>query len=322
MSEDFRPSTRQLLQLVGWDKQHRPNPAHWLYTIAQQENNELHDVAIHIGNRIFSEVDRHRYDDGTWPIDSATIDALRAALADHRTGYAGYELAYLLLRAGIEDPEVMERLHPWDRLIFRWRDDGLKAADVGAMLRAAGASAGLDPDELVMIDGWIAQPITALNDWHPLLDALFGIGQRVVLANIKDSAQAQHDKLLRELLAQAIPSVPVDEVSQNGISEWVDWIDPNGELIKNARHEEWVTVKFSHAGRPHEFRFEGNGPSLNIAAVVKEVDLLLADLGRQDRVFQFMQQRSYVPVHMFLVADATRFGMAAERLGLPLTTPS
>jgi len=60
---------------------------------------------------------------------------------------------------------------------------------------------------------------------------------------------------------------------------------------------------------------------VNIRAVVAEVDRLLADLGRPERVFEFRQQRGGLPVDLFLLADATLFEAAAKRLHLPLIEP-
>jgi hypothetical protein len=323
---EFRPSTRELFRLAGRDEP-RPKKAQYLADerrdVAWQENYQLHSVALYMASRTFlglaQEDDDRRYNDGTWPLDGAIVTALRIALAEHPEGSAGHDLAYLLLRAGIEDREVMDRLHPWDRLVFHWRDSGMRAADVLATLRAAGVCDDLDPHELAMIDAWIAEPISALDDWYPLLEALFGLQRRLVVAAVKDPDTAQHDKLLRELLSRAVPPVNVEGVSQSQTWEPADWVGPDRQA--HVVDREWVSVRFHHAGSERELRFEGNGPCPNIRAVVSEVDRLLAGLGRRERVFELRQQRLTLPVHLFLVADADLFEAAAKRLHLPLIEP-
>jgi hypothetical protein len=165
-----------------------------------EDNYQVHSVALYIGSSSFLGLDPkkdfQRFDNGTWPLDGAMVAALREALAEHPTGYASHSLACVLVRTGAEDREVMEHLHPWDRLMFRWREAGLNAAEIVATLRAADCCDELDPTQLAMIDGWIAQPIS---------EALFGLKRRLVLATVKDPDVAQHDKLLRELLAKAVP---------------------------------------------------------------------------------------------------------------------
>jgi hypothetical protein len=341
MSDDFKPSTRKLITAMGWESER--------FKSVEDENYLLHRIVIDVSNRIYAALGEERFRNGDWPVDPGLVDAAREALTDHPQGYAGEDLAYLLVRAGTSDPEVLGRLHPCDRLIFRWNEQRLKASDVAAVLREGGVCDAIAAADLTRIDAWIAQPLTALGDFDVIVHALFDWQHRVVHACVRDPGyELPHDELFRQLLASAVPPVAIEEVMQRaasaaeslidvtemasltmrvGESERTFRIEDDAQLAREGvrvyEHDGRGIVRFMYGGRPHGFLFEGKGTWMDVSSVLKAVDGFMAGLGRPDRAFQFAGPRGENgewPI--FLVADPARFAPAAARLGLPVSRAS
>ncbi len=341
MSNDFKPSTRKLITAMGWETER--------FKSVEQEDYLLHRVVIDVSNRTYVALGQERHRSSVWPVDPGLVAALREALPDHPQGYAGEDLAFLLVRAGVSDQEVLESLHPWDRLIFHWIEQGLTASDVAGVLREAAVIDEIAEADLARIDAWIAQPLTALADIDQMVHALFDRERRVVHACVRDPGfELPHDQLFRQLLASAVPSVAIEEVSQRTSSAAGRFVDVTettqltmrvGESERTFRiaddpqlahegvrvyeHDGRCIVRFKYAGKPHGFFVEGKGTWMDVSSVLNAVDEFMAGLGRPDRVFQFAVPRGENGEWLvFLVADPARFAPAAVRLGLPVSRAS
>ncbi|ARN20538.1 hypothetical protein A4W93_11895 [Piscinibacter gummiphilus] len=336
--DDFKLSTRRVLEAMGWEKSHR-------FKSPGDERYLLHQVVVEIGNRLYHVLDETTYKNGIWPVDPALLTALRAALPDHTEGYAGQSIAQLLARSGARDPEVSGALHPWDRLMFRWQEEGLAAADVAAILRDASLVESMSESGRARIDAWIANPVSALScGFFYVLAALFNVETRLLIASVRDSGfDPRHDQLFQQLLARAVPAVDVAEVSQESDSEeqLID-VTEHAELIMRtpdaerrfkvgddaALSQEGVRVyrvaggkrvRFSHGGRTHSFPFKSEGTWMDLPSVLNAVDRFMAELGRPDRALQFeaspWENAEWLG---FLVADPAVCVPVCARLGLPL----
>src|SRR5687767_3146057 len=104
MTADFRPSTRTLLRLMGWEGRHPYREPH-------DEPYRIHEIVIEIGNRNYRSLGRAAYHDGHWQVDADLLVAAREALPDNAGTYAGHDLAYLLVRAGATDADALAHLH-------------------------------------------------------------------------------------------------------------------------------------------------------------------------------------------------------------------
>jgi hypothetical protein len=293
---------------------------------------------------MYAALGQEKYGNGVWPVEPGLVVAIREALPDHPQGYAGEDLAYLLVRAGASDREILVRLHPWDRLMFRWNQQRLTASDVAVVLQEAGVSDATSVADPARIDAWIAHPITALGDIHRIVSALFDLNQRVLYACVRDSGyELAHDQLFKQLLERTVPRVAIEEVSQRagsagdalvdvtetaeltmrvGDSNRTVHVEDDPQLVREGvrvyEHDGRGMVRFKYAGKPHGFFVEGKGTWMDVTAVVKAIDGFMAELGRPDRVFQFEVPRGESGEWLaFLVADPERFAPAAARLGLP-----
>jgi hypothetical protein len=323
MTAEFRPSTRTLLRIMGWEGRHP-------YSEPHDEPYRIHEIVIEIGNRVYRACGEAAYRDGRWEVDADLLVAARDALLDNAGTYAGHGLAYLLVRAGATDDEALAQLHPWDALAFRWQAAGLTAADVAATLDVTDA---VDRAQLEMIDRWIAEPITALGDWFQILTALFDPEQRLVVARLRDmSDDVRHHELLETLLARAEPPVEIRGARQDWHANLVEVNQPltisvnrgDGkpatlEAVLVNEDRGFGLVRFAHAGVEHMFRYQQEGSWMDTDAVVRAANGFLRQIHHPGHVFRFETARGESAEYgAFLTAHATRFAEAATRLSLPL----
>lgn len=338
MHNDFKPSTHRLIRLMGWTSER--------FKSVEDENYLLRRIVVDVGNRIYTAIGEERFRNGLWPVDPRLVAAMREALPDHPQGYAGEDLAYLLVRAGASDREVLQRLHPWDGLSFRWQEQQLTPADVALILREAGVRDALSAAHLSRIAAWLAQPLTALGHFDQILDTLFDLEHRLVYACVQDPGyELAHDQLFKQLLARAMPPIAIEEVTQqtsNAADSLIDvtdltWLtmqagqsertfriedDPQlaQEGVRAYEHDGRGIVRFVYEGKPHGFFVEGEGTWMDVSSVLKAVDEFMAGLGRPDRAFQFAVPRGENGEwRAFIIADPARFAPAAARLGLPVS---
>jgi hypothetical protein len=340
MSSDFKPGTRKLIQILGWEAER--------FKSAEDEKYLIHRIVIEIGNRTYCTFGEERHRNEVWPVDPVLIAALRLALQEHGDRYPGDDLAFVLIRAGATDQEVIKRLHPTERLIYRWIEQGLTALDVAGVLREAEVITAVADADLARINGWISNPLTTLHRFDAILHALFDHESRLVHACVRDPGfEPHHDELLKQLLASAVPSIVIEEVSQSSsppeklidVTEVTQLKMQAGDSTRTFRvgddsqlSQEGVrvyqrdgrcVVRFKHAGKTHGFFVESKGTWMDVPSVLGGVDDFMADLGRPDRVIQFAAARGdNGEWPLFLIADPTRFEPAAERLALPFSRAS
>jgi hypothetical protein len=336
MSQDCKPSTRKLLELIGW-RDKRPNPS------LGGETYLVHEVTVEIGNRMYRELGRERYKDGNWPVAPSLVAAAQAALPENSGTYAAESLAYLLVRSGACESDVLMHLHPWDSVIFRWRNEGLTAQGIATILRDAGLNERITTQDLASIDGWIAEPVSALDDEVEILYALFG-EPRIILMPVRDMGfEPDHHQLFEKLLTRAAPPVPVENVSQvwasRGLTDVTDTtvltvsagpgekpfrVEEEPQLSREGvrifEHRARGIVRFTYERRQYQFQFSTNGTLMDVPAVLNAADRFLAGLNRPERVFEFRIPRGGTgDWSMFITAPEARFKDVAERLGVPLT---
>lgn len=337
MSYEFTASTQHLLRHIGWEGER--------CTSADDERYLLHRIVMELSTRTYRAIGEERYLHEPWPVEPALETALRRALEEHAGRPAAHDLAHYLRSTGATDRAVITRLHPTDRMIHHWIEQRWTAADVAGMLREAGIITTVADKDLARLDAWIANPRTAINRFETMLHALLDTDGRVVHASVRDNGfELHHDALFAQLLASAMPKLVVDDLVQvsSPSDQLIDVtastvltmrVDANttrtfsidqdpqlsAEGVRVYRHDGRCAVRFTYAGRAHEFFVESEGTWMDADAVLDAVDAFMADIGRAERVFQFAATRCDSGEYpLFLVADPARFVPLAARLGIPL----
>ncbi len=337
MCTDFKPSTRKLFKILGWeDSRH--------YRSEEDETYRIHEFVIALMNRAYGEIGPETYKVGSWPADQHIIDALREALPDHQHDYAGRDLAYILVRYGCRRPETMASLHPWDALMFTWQSEGMTAERVAKILQEEGIIEDVPPDAIESINARIQSPTTDLGESYSLLFYIFG-HQRIVFSSLRDDGfEPRHDELFRGLASSAFPPVQVAAVTQliDSAQRFTDvtnstyltmhttqgtlgfranthpQLAPKSVRVLSDRSTHWV-VQFMHNGKKQAFFAEGNGTWMDENAVITNFDCFMASLGRPERAFRFGISRADSSEYgVFIVADSKRFPEVAEQLHIPL----
>ncbi len=293
MSEDFKPGTRPLLRLAGLDAE-RP------FVSRDDENDALWTVVLALMMRLYLDPDAESRR-STGPADGQVLGALRTALGENFGIEAGDYIAWALVHYGCRQKPTLASLQPWERLMFEWQERHATTPRVALLLRAVGFSATLAAASLEALDGWIANPATALGQGPAIVAAMFG--PRLVVEGRRDDGFGPgHDVLFHELLRAAVPPVAIESLRQRsqaggGGSYWV--------------------IEYAQGGRDWAFNASANGEVVDIDAVMEAVDALMERLGRPDRVFQLAPGRAGQGAH-FIVADAARFDELVNRLRLPV----
>lgn len=338
MPNDFKPSTKELFKILGWyDRRY-----------FEDENDEVYhvyEVCIELSNRAYKEHNEEIYKHGTWVADQDLVNALRNALVDHPTDYAGHFLAYTLLKYGCRRPETLAQSHPWHRLMFRWHEEGHTATHVSQMLQEAGIVEQLPPESIEKIKSWIQNPAVILHDHISIIYELFG--QRVVYASLRDIGfEPRHDELFRDLAKSTNSPICLNSISQfieeeqrfkdvSGTTE-LFMRNPDGTttqfLISDQRSEgigifsdqdsHWV-VQYMLNGETYQFRANCSGTWMDVEAVINHFNQLMDRLNRREQAFRFgMGYHENGEWGFFIVADRDRFPELTRRLYIPLHLPS
>jgi hypothetical protein len=315
-SAAFRPGAVELLRRVGIEGPYVGD--------ASDETYAVHGACVEISNRLFRELGAEAHRRGDWPADEALLKALRGALDEQPENYAGPHVAYTLVRCGRVTPDIVKGLHPLKRMAFAWRDRGYTGARVEAMLREAGIARELPASAIAAIDGWIRDPISALEHDAVITDLLFDT--RRVLASLEHSGyQPRHDELLVELARAAIPPVVLSDARQEVNGErfkdvtatmFVGAKDaPDAVAVLSDQGSHWI-VEYAYHGKPHGFLAKCNATWMDLDAVLRHFDALMAGLGHPDRAFRLASENDIRGD--FVVAPHEKFRDLARDLAIPL----
>jgi hypothetical protein len=292
---------------------------------ASDETDAVHSACVEISNRLFSELGQDAHKNGVWPADTALLAALRVALEEQRGNYAGYHVAYTLVRCGRSSPDIVKGLYPLRRMAFGWRDKGYTGARIEQMLRAAGIAPRLPAEAVARLDGWIADPLSALEQDSVITSLLFGT--RGLIASLDDSGyQPRHDELFAKLAQAAVPAVAVTDVHQDtGPGERFKDVTattylaardaPGVTAILSDAGSHWI-VEYAHQGKAYGFLAASKGTWMDVDAVLRHFDEFMARLGHSDRVFRLANENDFWG--HFVVAPGETFPALAQGLGIPL----
>ena len=295
MSEDFKPGTRPLLRLAGLD-------AVRAFVSRAEEAHVIWTAVLAFMLRLYQEPDaKVRRESG--PTDSQVVTALRVVLGENFGGEAADYASWALVRYGCRQKPTMAALHPWEGLIFEWQQRRASAPRISLMLRDAGLDKPLKPASLESLDGWIADPVTALGEATAIVEALFG--ERLVSYNLHDDGSTPaHDTLFGGLVASLLPEARLVQLRQN--------------LVRGEEAAVW-RVEYGLDGVERRFEAATNGSKMDVDAVMQGVDDLLEHLGRSERVYRLAPGRyNNGETGTFVVADSNKFPEIAWRLRLPL----
>ena len=313
----FRPGAIELMRQVGMD---------WPPTgDASDETYAVDSACVEIDNRLFRELGEEAHKNGVWPADTALLAALRDALEEQRGTYAGYHVAYTLVRCGRASPDVVKGLYALKRVVFEWRERGYTGAGIEQMLREAGIAEELPASAIAQLDAWIKDPLSALEQGSAITHLLFGT--RWVIASLDDSGyEPRHDELFAKLAQAAVPAVAVTDVHQDtGPGERFKDVTattylaakdaPGVTAILSDAGSHWI-VEYAHQDKPYGFLAECRGTWMDVDAVLRHFDELLARLGHSDRVFRLANENDFWG--HFVVAPREKFPALAQALGIPL----
>ena len=320
------PATQALLRLAGFDTE-------FPYVDRAGLGARVSDVATAVGNAIHAAHGREVYL-GAWPVDAAMVAAMRAVLPEFLDHYAGASLAHALVRFGERDAAVIAALHPWDRLGFDWRERGLSGADVDARIQAAGFDA-LNAEQRATVDGWVADPLTAMGQACNEVPQL--LGERIVYGTLRsDDYTPAHDELFTALVGALRPPIDVNAVFQRE-DDGPRWVSEGESVLMRADGQvgtttlpvlgprdgaRWIVeYELDGAARSFEAAMAG-GTWMDVPAVLAHVDALMRELGRPERVAQFAFSRDSGPEWgFFALHDAATFAALARDLRWPLVDP-
>ena len=295
MSEDFKPGTRPLLRLAGLDPVRafvsRADEAHVIWTAVMSFMLRLYQ-------------DSHgkpRRESG--PSDSQVVAGLRAVLQENFGSEPADYVSWALVRYGCRQKPTMTALHPWEGLLFEWQQRRASAPRIALMLRNGGFDKPLAPASLEALDGWIADPVTALGAATDIVETLFG--ERLVSYNLHDDGSApSHDVLFGGLVASLMPQARLALLRQS--------------LVRNDDGAVW-RVEYTYEDVERRFDARADGSTLDVDAVLGGVDALLESLDRPERVYRLAPGRyNNGETGTFVVVDSGKFPDVAWRLRLPL----
>lgn len=315
VSNRFRPSTLKLIRAMEWQKDRR-------YVMAVDEPILLGQVLQAVNTAMHSKLDKETWRHGIWPVPLPIVGALREALRDHIGTSAGEALAQLLARTGASEDDVLEELHPWDRVAFIWQKEGLTAVKIAQILREAALIDTVSASSMTQLDGWIARPVSALLEAQTILEVLFG-ESRVTSALVADddADEPNHPFLFEQLLRHAPSPVLINELEQRRYEDTALVPAETITLIQHSPQETSGDVLFTYAGKRYRFTFKDQGWHLDVASVMNAADKLLMDLGYVGRTFRFQAYSSDAQCAYFITAPEAAFREVAERLHLPLYAP-
>ena len=295
MSEDFKPGTRPLLRLAGLD-------AVRAFVSRAEEAHVIWTAVMAFMLRLYQEPDgKARRESG--PTDSQVVTALRAVLQENFGSEPADYVAWALVRYGCRQKPTMSALHPWEGLLFEWQQRKASTPRIALMLRDGGFERPLTPQALEALDGWIADPVTALGAATDIIDVLFG--ERLVSYNLHDDGSTpSHDVLFGGLVASLMPQAKLALLRQS--------------LVRLDDGAVW-RVEYTYEGRERQFDVRADGSALDVDGVLTGVDELMESIGRVERSYRLAPGRyNNGETGTFVVVDSNRFPEIAWRLRLPL----
>jgi hypothetical protein len=261
-----------------------------------------------ISNRAYIGLDKQTHkailQSEPWITDPNIISGLIDALSDQSDNWAGRTIAYILIKCGIRDPNVIACLEPWKQLIFLWRNSGITTSIVFNLIGSMGFFRQ-DEESLRTIDDWINDPLVPIDSdcvGEELLWRLFG--DRIIIYTVRDSgSEPDHGDLLDSFAQAAVPPVVIEETSQE-ISE-----------TKGVRTYDHYVVRFRHNDTTYMFRADCS--DMDTDTVVHQFNQFMKQIGREEDVFRFELPNS--SDGYFVVANREQFEQINKRLRLPLT---
>lgn len=234
--------------------------------------------------------------------------------------------------------EAAAAVDPWAGLVQRWREAGLDARRIAALLQEHGHPA----------EG-VVEPLTACFDdpggthgsekWTVLL-ALFGVDAFHAPSLRSDDFCPRHDLEFQTLCARVTPPVEVAPVGQSSLDEAWAWVPGPHELrmalgdgrtipvrvegpLRQRQHAARGRVQYTLDGQRQQFEFQVYGTWMDFDAVLRHANALLARLGHAQRLYAFAPDADDNPAFPVLISgDARRFPRLCTQLGLPLMPPA
>lgn len=287
MANEFRATSLQLFRAVGYPENVQRN---------QFKDDEPYHVWMAVnalGNHVWKALGEDKYVNESWPLNRRTMDALRAALDDNRENYVAKYLAQALVRGTSREPDVIACLDGWDRLMFTWNQEGWTAERAADELQRSGLVGPLLTESVDALRGWLRNPLSAIDKAWDIAGALFG--DSLIYAALKDSEDAAHDELLRDLFAKAKPAVEVANLKQTvdvpeRLVPFPSQEDPREQAMINGAPvyidaADHFIVTFTHHGEHHRFTVKNGGRWMDLDGVMRYFDYFMNNLGRSERVY-------------------------------------
>jgi hypothetical protein len=202
---------------------------------------------------------------------------------------------------------ALGRADPWERMRLNWYLQGGTVRGFADLLVEAGAADPID-------DAALAKETLDSLDLRSLL---WAGGQRLAQIDIKSSeTPPPHHELFRDLLAIARPMVEVKRLSQRHDDNYRREPVPGmSGVTKETDLGTTCIVQFQHDGHAHSFPAYPIGRWLDVASVMAGFNAFMAQIGRNDRCWQFLGDGSW---QFFAVAPEAKFRPLVERLRIPL----
>lgn len=322
----YPASTRQLFQALGIDW---PDPDN---EEAASDPYAVHAALSNWTNDLCGQLSNTEFENGTWPVSPALLDAMRAALADQRGNYAGDDLAYCLVRCGCRQPETIAGLSAWDAQLFRWSAAGLRARDLLAKFSQIGMAGSPDAEDLDRLDRCLSDPGAAIA--HYSSGSIRGtiLKGRVFSASLYSNGD-DHDyaALLRQMAAHAGLGARIANASQVGLDDEDFYTSAQAQLrdivpdaLKEtapfADPETYWKISFDLDDVSQTIFVPGSYAWMNDLGLALQFDAVLARLGRPERVLRFSGGRNENNSFWghYIVADPRQFAALCSELGIPL----
>jgi hypothetical protein len=202
---------------------------------------------------------------------------------------------------------ALERAAPWDAMRLNWHLQGGSVREFADLLVEAGAADPIDDTALA----------AAAQSPLDLFSLLWAGGQRLAYIDIKSQEMPPpHHQLFQDLLGITRPVIEVERLAQRHDDNY------RRESVLGAPNITEVTdlgttcfVQFLYGGKEYSFAAHPQGRWLDVASVMAGFDAFMAQIGRDDRCYQFLGSDS---IQLFAVAPEAKFRPLAERLRIPL----
>lgn len=328
MRSDFLPSTIAVFDLIGESER-------WEFRDESDETYLLYRACNIIADKAYTELGRDRYESETWTIEYPLVEALRRAMYGQTDNYAAQKIAATLFNCGRADAKDSIFLHPWNRVVFCWREQALTALKIGELLRSAGFEQACEAESGLALDKLLNHPIPSRYTKWEILPALFG--EHCLDFSVRDDTFCpEHDGLFRELSEKAVPPITLGIISQvldegEGMVEMQGPFDvavqlgdgKTADMVLNSGIYEqlssfWI-VRYTFDGREYKFAAEALGTCLDIKAVITNFNKFMQMINHPQRAFQFIADSGGDGGYSnFILANSSTFPEVARELSIPL----